>query len=403
MNNMKKLITILFFIGFAFVDFSCTSKTEVNAESEVVQTYTCPMHPQIVQNKPGTCPICGMDLVPFDKTNTEAYLILGEAQRLLANVVTDTVRTGSFSTQKQLNGRIAINPEQIEMISSRVAGRIENLSIRETGVFVNRGQHIYSIYSEQLSAMQQEYLVAVAQAEQFPADAKFQQIKEAAKQRLLLLDQTEAQIRSLVNSRKISPYISYTSPVSGVVSELYTSQGQYVAEGSPVLRIENYQTVWVEADVYPSEISGIKVGQVVTIRVAGYENERQSMRIEFISPALQAGSQLLTIRGKISNPNNRYRAGMQVFVDVPVSNISDAFTLPVDAVIRDGNGYHIWIETEPGRFEPRSVKTGTENFNRVEITEGLESGEIVVISGAYLLYSEFVLKKGSSPTGEHNH
>jgi membrane fusion protein, copper/silver efflux system len=91
---------------------------------------------------------------------------------------------------------------------------------------------------------------------------------------------------------------------------------------------------------------------------------------------------------------------MQVFVDVPVSNISDAFTLPVDAVIRDGNGYHIWIETEPGRFEPRSVKTGTENFNRVEITEGLESGEIVVISGAYLLYSEFVLKKGSSPTGE---
>jgi membrane fusion protein, copper/silver efflux system len=403
MNSMKKLITILFFIGFAFVDFSCTSKTEVNAESEVVQTYTCPMHPQIVQNKPGTCPICGMDLVPFDKTNTEAYLILGEAQRLLANVVTDTVRTGSFSTQKQLNGRIAINPEQIEMISSRVAGRIENLSVRETGVFVNRGQHIYSIYSEQLSAMQQEYLVAVAQAEQFPADAKFQQIKEAAKQRLLLLDQTEAQIRSLVNSRKISPYISYTAPVSGVVSELYTSQGQYVAEGSPVIRIENYQTVWVEADVYPAEVSGIKVGQVVTIRVAGYENERQSMRIEFISPALQSGSQLLTIRGKISNPNNRYRAGMQVFVDVPVSNISDAFTLPVDAVIRDGNGYHIWIETEPGRFEPRSVKTGTENFNRVEITEGLESGEIVVISGAYLLYSEFVLKKGSSPTGDHNH
>jgi membrane fusion protein, copper/silver efflux system len=150
------------------------------------------------------------------------------------------------------------------MISSRVAGRIENLSIRETGVFVNRGQHIYSIYSEQLSAMQQEYLVAVAQAEQFPADAKFQQIKEAAKQRLLLLDQTEAQIRSLVNSRKISPYISYTSPVSGVVSELYTSQGQYVAEGSPVIRIENYQTVWVEADVYPAEVSGIKVGQVVT-------------------------------------------------------------------------------------------------------------------------------------------
>ena len=397
-----KCITILLFV-FAFMQNSCTSKTEVAAEAEITQTYTCPMHPQIVQNKPGTCPICGMDLVPFDKTNTEAYLTLGDAQRFLANIVTDTVRTGSFSSVKQLNGRIAINPEQIEMVSSRVAGRIENLSIRETGVTVNRGQHIYSIYSEQLSALQQEYLVAVAQADQFPGDAKFQQIRDAAKQRLLLLDQTETQIRNLVTSRKVSPYISYTSPVSGVVSELYTSQGQYVAEGSPVMRIENYQSVWVEADVYPSEISGIKVGQVVSIRMAGYENEKQDMRIEFISPALQAGSQLLTIRGKITNPNNRYRAGMQVLVDVPIKNVSDAFTLPVDAVIRDGSGSHIWIETKPGRFEPRSVKTGNENFNRVEITEGLETGEIVVISGAYLLYSEFVLKKGTTPTGAHNH
>lgn len=400
---MKNLITILFLFVFAFVQFSCKSKTEVAAETGVTQTYTCPMHPQIVQIKQGTCPICGMDLVPFDKTNTEAYLMLGQSQRLLANVVTDTVRVGTFTSTKQLNGRIAINPEQIEMISSRVAGRIENLSIRETGVTINRGQHLYSIYSEQLSAMQQEYLVAVAQAEQFPADGKFQQIKDAAKQRLLLLDQSEAQIRNLSNSKKVSPYVSYTSPVSGVVSELFTSQGQYVAEGSPVMRIENYQSVWVEADVYPSEVSGIKVGQVVSVRMAGYENEKQNMQIQFISPALQAGSQLLTIRGRISNPNNRYRAGMQVFVDVPVANVSNAFTLPVDAVIRDGSGSHIWIETERGRFEPRSVKTGNENFNRVEITEGLETGEIVVISGAYLLYSEFVLKKGTTPAGSHNH
>jgi membrane fusion protein, copper/silver efflux system len=402
MNEMKNLITILLIV-FVMADLSCKTKTDVTAESEVIQTYTCPMHPQIVQNKPGTCPICGMDLVPFDKTNTEAYLVLGQSQRLLANVVTDTVRTGSFTSTKQLNGRIAINPEQIEMISSRVAGRIENLSIRETGISINRGQHLYSIYSEELSAMQQEYLVAVAQAEQFPADARFQQIKDAAKQRLLLLDQTEAQIKNLVNSKKVSPYISYRSPVSGVVSELFTSQGQYVAEGSPVMRIENYQSVWVEADVYPSEVSGVKVGQVVSVIIAGYENEKQDMRLEFIAPALQSGSQLLTVRGRISNPNNRYRAGMQVFVNVPVSNSSEAYTLPVDAVIRDGSGSHIWIETEPGRFEPRTVKTGNENFSRVEITEGLETGEIVVISGAYLLYSEFVLKKGTTPAGSHNH
>ena len=214
---MEKILnyTIVFLlIGFT----ACKSKTTVTAETETRQTYTCPMHPQIVQEKFGTCPICGMDLVPFDKTNTEANLMLGMSQRLLANVTTDTVRTGYFSTVTQLNGRITINPEQIEMISSRVPGRIEQLNVRETGVFIRRGQPLYKIYSEQLSALQQEYLVTVAQADQFPGDAKFQQIENAARQRLLLFDQTETQIRALRSSKTLSPYVTYYAPASGVVS-----------------------------------------------------------------------------------------------------------------------------------------------------------------------------------------
>ncbi|HEV7347310.1 efflux RND transporter periplasmic adaptor subunit [Telluribacter sp.] len=400
---MMKAINIPFLFVSIVLASSCNNEEADKGEAAGGQSYTCPMHPQIVQNEPGTCPICGMDLVPTEKNNEEASLRLSERQRLLANVTTDTVRTGAFSSIRQLNGRLAINPEQIEYVSSRVPGRIEDLYVREAGVPVRKGQVLYRIYSEQLAALQQEYLVATAQAEQFPNDSRFQQIAEAAKQRLMLYDQKETQLLELRNSRKTSPYVNYASPVSGVVAELFVTQGQYVSEGGSIMRIEGYQSVWVEVDVYPTEAGLIKKGQVVQVTVAGYENEQQKMRIDFLAPALQPGSQLLTIRGKIQNPNNRYRPGMQVFVEVPVSTTSEALTLPVDAVIRDGEGTHVWLETKPNIFEARTVKTGTENFSRVEITEGLQAGDVAVITGAYLLYSEFVLKKGKTPAGEHNH
>lgn len=383
---------------------SCKDKeTDKHTETTNAQTYTCSMHPQIVSDKPGTCPVCGMDLVPFDKNNTSDYLTLSEPQQALANVTTDTIKAGDFSSFKQLNGRLAVNPEQTEFISSRVAGRIEVLYIKETGVPVRRGQPLYKIYSEQLSALQQEYLIAIAQATQFPEDKKFQQLSEAAKQKLLLYSQTEAQLQQLRSKKQTSPYVTYSSPVSGVVSELFITEGQYISEGSSIMRLEGYQNIWVEADLYSGEAGFVKNGDMVNVIIPGYENEPHKMRIEFIAPALQAASQLLTIRGSIPNNHNELKAGMQAIVELPVANSFKAIALPVDAVIRDGKGAHVWLETGIGKFEPRIVETGAENFNQVEITKGIEKGDVVVISGAYLLYSEYVLKKGKNPMAGHNH
>ena len=395
-------IIIFFLFSMIITGVACNEKTNDPVSDGEAQTYTCPMHPQIVQNEPGQCPICGMDLVAVTKNGDAATLMLGQSQRLLANIVTDTIATGSFSSTKQLNGRFVVNPEQIEMISSRVPGRIEDLYFRETGVQVKKGQALYRIYSEQLGSLQQEYLVALAQLESFPGDIKFQQIAEAARQRLLLYDQTDAQLRLIRSGRKTSPYVTYYAPVNGVVAELFTAEGQYVAEGGAIMRIEGYQTIWVEADVYPSEAGSVKTGQEVNVRVPGYEKPIE-MRIEFLAPALQTGSQLMTVRGRIPNPDNNFRAGMQVIVEIPVITLAEIITVPVDAIIRDGNGTHIWLEEEPGIFAARTVKTGAENADRVTIEEGLKPGDVAVISGAYLLYSEFILKKGSTPAGEHKH
>ena len=395
----KLLIAI---IALPILFTACAEKQKTVAVGEKVQTYTCPMHPQVIKDEPGSCPFCGMDLVPFDKSDDQPFLTLGASQRALANITTMTVGENDFAKYTRLNGRLTTDPEQTMYVSSRVAGRIELLYIKETGIAVRKGQALYKIYSEQLSTLQQEYLLAKTQMDNFPEDQQFARIENAAKQKLLLYGQTGGQLKDLVASQKASPFVTYFAPNSGVVSELSITEGQYVSEGGTIMKLENYTNLWVEADVYPSDKNKVKIGDKVKVIVAGYENQPIEMNISFINPVLGAGSQTMQIRGSILNPNSQWQSGLQVTVLLPSPGQKTALTLPVDALIRDEQGTHIWIERKEGEYEPRMVTVGRETFSNVEITSGLKEGEQVVVSGAYLLYSEFILKKGKDPMAGMN-
>lgn len=378
----------------------CNNDEQHEAEVAAV-TYTCPMHPQIVQEKAGTCPICGMDLVLFDRSGKDESLLLDDRQIALANITTMVVGDSSISGELVLNGRVVADARNTEVIAARIGGRIERLFVRETGVQVTKGQPLFSIYSESLAALQEEYLVAAAQKIEFPDDEQFARIEQAARNKLLLLGQTPVQINRILETRKIEPTATYYSKVSGVVALVNIQQGAYVEEGNPVITLENYENVWVEADIYPGERNRIKSGDEVRVRIPGIEDEIK-MKFDFVAPEYSDGSQQLQLRGSVSNRDRQLRPGMPAELIVPLTS-SQENTIPVDAVIRDGQGEHIWIEASKGKFVPRKVTTGQASSDQVQILTGIKNGERVVASGAYLLYSEYLLKKGNIHLNNHQH
>jgi len=366
-------------------------KSDKKAGKKEAASYTCPMHPQIIQHAPGICPICKMDLVKVEVKRNEEAIKLSENQIKLANIQVQQLSSNNFQTSKILNGTVLTNPELSELISSRYAGRIEKLFVKEVGIQVLKGQILYQIYSEELQSLQQDFILQVKQSNAFPGEGIYQNLKLAAKNKLKLYGYTNAQIAALEKSRVPSARVNVYAPVSGIVKELNITEGAYVSEGSPVMQLENFSKLWIEADVYPAEVSLIKVGGRASVSVEGMP--AIDARIDFVSPALDPSSQILKARLNIQNPGY-FQAGMHATVSITSANISNVIALPIDAVIRDEKESFVWIKTGKGTFERRAVETGKEDESQIIIISGLEGAAEAVVSGAYLLNSELELKRG---------
>jgi Cu(I)/Ag(I) efflux system membrane fusion protein len=398
MKTSKYLYTL--FLSILIFSFSACSNNDKAANHEEAHVkYTCSMHPQIIEDKPGNCPICGMELVIKSKQNNSTGLTLSESQMQLANIKTIIVGEANFTESKLLNGRLVSNPNNNLVIASKFAGRVDKLFFKEAGRKINAGQALFQVYSEDLLTLQKDYLLNVKQQITFPSETIYKRLVEASKNKLVLYGYSINQIANLSRENKPNPYVTVFSKSSGVITEVNITEGQYISIGTPILRIENLNSLWVEADIYPSEINHIKIGQKVNISVSGFENESVDGIIEFISPQLNEGNQVLTIRASISNPQSKYQPGMQANINLQFGNKDEVITLPNEAITREESGDFVWIKTDKENFEIRKVEIGQGNDDNIIIKNGIRNGEKVVISGAYLLSSEYILRKGNNAMG----
>lgn len=405
---MTKIGIYIFLVG-TILSACTTEKKEDHSKHAAAQEsaapkYTCPMHPNVVQDGPGTCPVCGMDLVPMTaKSGGDNSLMLTDSQIKLANVTTQKVSVRPIGQTLVVNARLTIDEEKTTTISSRTSGRIERLFVKETGRVVKQGEPLYEIYSETLLTLQREYLLALEQYETLgKSEKRYESFLKAAESKLLLYGLNEKQIEQLASAKSVQQRIAFLAPAGGIIEEIAVAEGQYVNEGDRLYRIENLGSLWLEAELYPQEIRFVKLGDQINVRVSGFESEPITARVNFLSPEYRANSQITIMRASLSNVGLRFKPGMQAQVFFTHSS-RKALTIPVDAIIRDAKGTHVYVQSEQNTFEPRMVKTGIEDFEQVEIIAGLQENEVVAVSGAYLLYSELILKKGTDPMAGHHH
>ena len=334
---------------------------------------------------------------------TENTLMLTDTQVRLANITTQKVSMKPVGQTQLLNGVLAVDEENSQVISTRISGRVEKLFFRETGRTVRQGEPLYEIYSEELLTLQQEFLLAKEQFETLgKEEPRYESFLKTAEKKLSLYGISKNQIEQLRKSGIQQQRITFLSPATGIITEINAAEGQYVSEGALLYRIENTSRLWVEADLYPNEAGLVKVGDKINVRINGYESAPLEAKVVFLSPEYRANTQIVVMRGTLENRELTFKPGMQAQVLFTHSSRT-ALSVPVDAVIHDENGTHVYVESGNNTFEPRMVKTGIEDFDQVEVTEGLKENEVIAATGAYLLYSEFILKKGVDPMAGHHH
>jgi membrane fusion protein, copper/silver efflux system len=379
-------------IGVIFIFGACNAKKKDFAQKSDTY-YTCSMHPQVMQEEPGKCPICGMTLIIVRKNQAqfENEIMLSDQQVQLGNIQVDTIGKVKIGNTTVLNATINIDETKSSVISNRVAGRIDKLYFKNTGDYLKKGDRLYDLYSEALNNAKQEYILAIEKEKVLDHSIiDFKQLVESSRNKLLLWGMNADQIALLGKTKQASSITTFYSSASGTITAFESHEGDYIAEGGTILRLADLSSLWAEAQVYISQLSMIDVKGKALVQLPELGKDI-SGQIELVNPEINPETRINLVRVRIPNTADQLKPGMIAYV-VLTNRQTNALTLPSNAVLRNEHNNIVWIQTGHNTFKSIPVKTGLEDGDLVEIVSGLQAGDNVVINGAYLLNSEFIFK-----------
>ena len=393
----KASILVMFVISSLL--FSCKEqKKNSTAVAKKDVYYTCSMHPQIHEEHPGDCPICGMKLIAVSKTSSSntTEIHLNTEQIRLGNIQTDTVGTASIGDKLVLTGTLSFNQDKLATVSARAEGRVDKLYFKNTGDYIQKGDKLYDLYSEQLNNAKQEYINALQQQNSVGNTLiNYAALVESAKNKLLLWGMSNSQIIQLAQTKQASSLTSFYSTEEGYITNMNAKEGDYVMEGGIVVQLANLSTLWAEAQVYTTQMASVNKNENVVVEVPDL-NQTINGVIDFVNPEINPDTRINLVRITIQNKNNQLHPGMPVNIIINKQK-HNSITLPADAVLQDSKGATVWVQTAPGIYEIKMVQTGIVSDNTIEIKSGLTTGDVVVTSGAYLLNSEYIFEHGADP------
>ena len=412
---MNRLIFIpILFIVIAAT--SCNNKKDPHAAHKaetVPDIYTCPMHPQIIRDKPGNCPICGMALVKKEKGGQKSADIELESLLKPTNefVISSIPVTAIEKKEQQLEiealGNIAYDTRQIGSISSRVAGRIEKLYVRNRFQKISKGQRILDMYSPELMTAQQNVLFLLKND---PSNTTFIQ---AAKERLLLLGISTQQVQQIIQSGKPSLTIAVYSNYSGhiheaagnnsmnstpgtmndislITEELSLKEGMYLQKGQSIFTVYDPARAWAILNIYGENQNLVKTGNIVNVVPETAPDKDFNAKIDFIEPFYRKESKTLTARVYFNNSDLKIPIGSQVRATI-FGNNKEAYWLPKDAVVSLGLDKVVFKKTESG-FTVKKINTGITYKDLTQVLSGLTEKDSVAVNAQFLMDSESFIK-----------
>jgi Cu(I)/Ag(I) efflux system membrane fusion protein len=390
--------------------------SETHAYEPAETIWTCSMHPQIQQAEPGQCPICGMDLVPVEKSvagdeDNAGRVSLSERAKILARVrTTEATHLGSGRVERRLLGRVDYDERSLRTVTAWIGGRIDRLYVSTTGERVKRGQVIATLYSPEMYTAHQDLIQARQQFERLQEGATpsagraAEAALKASRDRLRLLGVPDGELRAMERVDKPSERARIRTPFGGTVIERLATQGNYVETGTGLYRVADLSTLWVQLDAYESDLSMLKPGQSVLLRVEALPGEVFKGRVTFVDPVLDPNTRTARVRIEVKNQDRRLRPGMFVEASVQSDGAGNVakeapLVIPATAPLFTGRRSVVYVElpeaVEP-TYEARVVTLGSRMGDLYPVLSGLQDGERVVVHGAFAIDADLQIQGGDS-------